>query len=211
MNGRFAAMIVAIVLAVVPACSTTRPASSTGASLAPLVSTAEIPGEFLMQQRLRFRWKQQEGQADAVVQMVCGELTVLLLTPFGTPAVVIRQRDRHVEIESKLPGMWTLPPEYVLRDVQRTYFVPIGDPALTEGRRQLAYGGESIDEVWAGGRLVERSFTAERGGTQTRIVIGYPDGATRSEPPRTATIDAPHWDYHLEVTTLSRVELTCLH
>jgi len=204
-------MIVTIALAVVPACSTTRPAPSAGASLTPLVSTAEIPGEFLMQQRLSFHWQHREGQADAVVQMVCGELTVLLLTPFGTPAVVIRQRDRNVEIESKLPGMWTFPPEYVLHDVQRTFFVPIGDPALTEGRRQLEYGGESIEEAWAGGRLVERSFTTEQGGAQSRIVVGYPDGATRSEPPRTATIDAPHWDYRLEVTTLSRVELTCPH
>ena len=211
MNMHFAAMVVTIAFAVVPACSTTRPVPSAGASLAPLVSTAEIRGEFLMQQRLRYQWQEQEGQADAVVQMVCGELIVLLLTPFGTPAVVIRQRDRHVEIESKLPGMWTFPPEYVLRDVQRTYFVPIGDPALTEGRRQLAYGDESIEEVWAGGRLIERSFTSEQGGAQTRIVVGYPDGATRSEPPRNATIDAPHWDYHLEVTTLSRVELTCPH
>ena len=211
MNLRVAAMAVAIAVAVVPACATMRPAPSADTSLAPLVSTTEIPGEFLMQQRLRFRWQQREGQADAVVQMVCGELTVLLLTPFGTPAVVIRQRDRHVEIESRVPGMWTFPPEYVLRDVQRTYFVPIGDPALAEGRRQLAYGGESIEEVWAGGRLLERSFTSEQGGAQTRIVVGYPDGATRSEPPRTATIDAPDRDYHLEVTTLSRVELSCPH
>ncbi len=204
-------MGVAIALAVVPACSTTRPAPSVGASLAPLVSTAAIPDQFLMQQRLHFHWHQHEGQADAVVQMVCGELTVLLLTPFGTPAVVIRQRDRHVEIESKLPDMWTFPPEYVLRDLQRTYFVPIGDPPVTDGHRQLEYGGESMEEVWAGGRLVERSFTTGPGGAQTRIVVGYPDGATRSDPPRAATIDAPHWGYHLEVTTLSRVELTCRH
>lgn len=164
-----------------------------------------------MQQRLHFRWQQQEGQADAVVQMVCGELTVLLLTPFGTPGIVIHQRDRRVEVESKLPGAWIFPPEYVLRDVQRTYFVPIGDPPLAAGRRRLGYGGESIEEVWAGGRLVERSFTAERGGVQRRIVIGYPDGATRSEPPRTATLDDAQRGYHLEVTTLSRVELSCPH
>jgi hypothetical protein len=174
-----------------------------------LVATGDIPDEFLMQQRLRFHWQQQEGQVDAVVQMVCGELTVLLLSPFGTPAVVIRQRDRHVEIESKLPGMWSFPPEYLLRDVQRTYFVPIGDPPVIEGRRQFAYGGESIEEVWAGGRLVERSFTNGQGGARQRIVIGYPDGATRDEPPRSAIIDAPHWGYHLEVTMLSRIGLSC--
>ena len=177
--------------------------------LAPLVSTLDIPGEFLMQQRLHFHWKRNEGQVDAVVQMVCGELTVLLLTPFGTPGVVIRQRDRHVEIESKLPAMWSFPPEYLLRDVQHTYFVPIGDPPVTDGRRQLAYGGEPIEEVWVGGRLVERSFTTEQRGEKWRIVVGYPDGATRREPPRSATIDAPHWSYHLEVTTLSRTALTC--
>jgi hypothetical protein len=164
-----------------------------------------------MQQRLRFRWQQQEGQADAVVQKVCGELTVVLLTPFGTPAVVIRQRDRRVEIESRLPSLWSFPPEYVLLDVQRTYFVPIGDPPLTEGRLHTVYKGESIEEVWAGGRLVERSFTTEQGGAHRRVVIGYPDGVTRSEPPRRATIDAPHWDYHLEVTMLSRIGLTCPH
>ena len=167
---------------------------------APLVATSEIRGEFLMQQRLRFQWREQSGQVDAVVQMVCGELTVVLLSPFGTPGVVIHQRDRAVAVESKLPGPWSFPPEYILRDVERTYFVPLGERER---------GGESIDEEWSGDRLVRRTFTSTRGGADSQVVITYPDGMTRHQPPPRASIDAPGFGYHLDVETLSRTELVC--
>ena len=153
-----------------------------------------------MQQRLHFRWHEQQGQVDAVVQKVCGELTVLLLTPFGTPGVVIRQHGRDVRVESKLPGPWSFPPEYILRDVQRTYFVPLGE---------VARGGESIEEEWSGGRLVRRTFTSTRDGAPAQVVIAYPEGMTKDAAPQRASIDAPKWGYHLDVETLSRVELVC--
>jgi hypothetical protein len=153
-----------------------------------------------MQQRLRFRWREQQGQTDAVVQKVCGELTVLLLTPFGTPGVVIRQRGRDVTVESKLPGPWSFPPEYILRDVQRTYFVPFGETAR---------GGESIEEEWSDGRLVRRTFTSPDADASARIVVTYPDGVTRDDPPQRASIDAVHFGYHLDVETTSRAELVC--
>lgn len=163
-----------------------------------------------MQQRLRFRFREQHGEVDAVVQKVCGELTVLLQTPFGTPGVVIRQRGQSVRVESKLPVPLAFPPEYILRDVQRTYFVPLGEPALETGHRSLAFGGGSIDETWERGRLVERSFTSAADGVPAQVVVSYPDGMTRDAPPPRASIDAPLWGYHLDVETLSRVELECL-
>jgi hypothetical protein len=169
-------------------------------ALAPLVATGEIPGEFLMQQRLHFQWHEQSGQVDAVVQKVCGELTVLLLSPFGTPGVVIHQRDRAVAVEAKLPGPWSFPPEYILRDVERTYFVPLGERER---------GGESIEEQWSGDRLVRRTFTSRRDGVPAQVVITYPDGMTRDQPPQRASIDAPSFGYHLDVETLSRETLTC--
>lgn len=153
-----------------------------------------------MQQRLQFQWREQQGQLDAVVQMVCGELTVLLLSPFGTPGIVIRQRGRAVSVESKLPGPWSFPPEYILRDVQRTYFVPLGE---TER------GGESIEEEWSDGRLERRTFTSTHDGAPAQVVITYPDGMTRDAPPSRASIDAPTWGYHLDIDTVSREELTC--
>jgi hypothetical protein len=188
---------------VLAACATRVPPPAPAlpeTGLAPLVATSEIRGEFLMQQRLHFQWREQSGQVDAVVQMVCGELTVVLLSPFGTPGVVIHQRDRAVAVESKLPGPWSFPPEYILRDVERTYFVPLGERER---------GGEAIEEEWSGGRLVRRTFTGTRGGAPAQVAITYPDGMTRDDPPRRASIDAPQWGYRLDVETLSRVELTC--
>lgn len=202
-------MLVALaVAAALAACAARDPAAipDPASGPTPLVATTEIPGEFLMQQRLRFRWRDAQGQVDAVVQQVCGEFTVLLLTPFGTPGVVIRQRGLDVSVQSKLADPLAFPPEYILRDVQRTYFVPLGEPPLEAGRRTLDFGDEAIEERWERGRLIERSFID---GASTPVVITYPDGMTRDTAPRRASIDAVRWGYHLDVETLSRVELKC--
>jgi hypothetical protein len=178
-------------------------------SLAPLLSSEDIPGNFLLQQQIRFSWNGREGQMDAAVQSACGELTIILLTPYGTPGTVIRQRGRRVDVTSPYAGKLPFEPARILLDVQRTHFVPLPSPAPPDGSREWFFHGQRIAEIWRGGRLVERVFHSDDRADEDRVRVRYPDGATADDPPESATLESERFGYQLDVTTLSRVEVSC--
>ena len=174
-----------------------------------LVPTQEIPGNFLMRQRLHFRAGDEEGDLDAVIQKHCDELTVIGLTPFGTRAFTIRQRGTQVSAESHAPGGWPFPPRRVLIDVHRIYFLPLPEAPPEQGMRQISHGAEIVQERWESQRLVERSFRRASGDPPGRIVVTYRGGTTRDAPAPEVYLENERHGYSLEVTTLSRSELTC--
>jgi hypothetical protein len=185
-----------------------RSSPAADAAPAPLLASEDIPGDFLLQQQIRFRWNEREGQIDAAVQSACGELIVILLTPYGAPGTVIRQRGRRVDVTTRYAGELPFDPERLLLDVQRTYFVPLSSPAPPDGTREWRFHGQRIAETWSGGRLVERVFDSA-GETGDRVRIRYPHGATAQQPPTAASLDSERFGYHLDVTTLSRVAVSC--
>jgi hypothetical protein len=195
-----------LLLACVAEGSRSSPAADTAP--APLLASEDIPGDFLLQQQIRFRWNEREGQIDAAVQNACGELTVILLTPYGAAGTVIRQRGRRVDVSGRYAGELPFDPERLLLDVQRTNFVPFSSPAPPDGTREWRFHGQRIAETWNGGRLVERVFDSA-GETGDRVRIRYPDGATAQQPPAAASLDSELFGYHLDVTTLSRVAVSC--
>lgn len=174
-----------------------------------LVATQDIRGDFLIRQHLRFRFGDEEGAFEAVVQKRCDELTIMGLTPFGLPAFAIHQRGLEVRVESHLPGDWPFPPRYVLLDVHRTYFVPFAELAPAGGVREIRRGAETLVERWDSGRLVERSFHSTSGDPPGRVVVTYPGGATRARTPRRTHLQNERYGYELDVTTVSRSELVC--
>jgi hypothetical protein len=184
------------------------PRAADEAAPAPLFASDEVPGDFLMQQRLRFRWDGREGELDAAVQSACGELTIILFTPFGTPGTVIRQRGREVEVEARQAGALPFAPERILVDVQRTYFVPLPGDAPPDGVHERRLAGQRIEETWRGGRLVERVFHPEAEGGD-RVRIRYPHGASAEDPPEAAALESERYGYRLDVTTLARVPVDC--
>ncbi len=93
-----------------------------------LVSSDEIPGNFLMRQNLRFRVGDSEGSLEVVVQKYCTEILVIGLTSFGSRVFTIRQQGTEVSAESHVPGEWPFPPQNVLMDIHRVYFLPIPSP-----------------------------------------------------------------------------------
>lgn len=175
---------------------------------APLLASEEIPGAFLLQQQVRFRWNGREDQVDAAVQSACGELTVILFTPFGTPGTVIRQRGRRVEVSARHAAPLPFAPERILLDVQRTYLLPLPAAPPPDGVHARQLDGKRIEEKWASGRLVERVFHPDPEDPD-RVRIRYPHGATAQDPPRAASLDSERFGYHLDVTTLSRVAVDC--
>jgi hypothetical protein len=174
-----------------------------------LVATYDIPGSFLIRQQLRFRFGDEEGSFEAVVQKLCDEVRVVGLTPFGSPAFAIHQRGLDVRVESYLPGPWPFDPRQILLDVHRIYFVPIAEAAPPDAIYAIRHGDETLFDRWSAGRLVERTFRRVDGDPPGRIVVTYPGGVTRGSAPREVRLENERYDYEITVTTLSRTELVC--
>lgn len=170
-----------------------------------VLDSREVPGDFLLRQHLRFSWTGGAGEADAVVQSACGELVVIILGPMQSPALVIRQRGTEVRLEKAAAVPMPFPPESILSDVHRVYFVPIDAIPSDQGSRTVVWHGLSIAESWRGGRVVERRFA----GASNAAVVTYPDGAVPGELPRHAVLENDLPTYRIEVSTLSRQEVAC--
>lgn len=172
---------------------------------APLVASEEMPGDFVLQQRIGFRWDGGEGTLDAAVESACGELTIVLLTPFGTRGTVIRQRGWQVEVTGGHGGPLPFAPERILLDVQRTYLAPPAN-APRVGTRERRIGEQRIEETWDDGRLVERVFHPTRDGDD-RVRIRYREGAAPDAP--SAVLESERYRYQLDVTVLARRAVAC--
>jgi hypothetical protein len=197
-----------VILFLVLACASAPPPAGLEPEGA-LVAADEIPGNFLMRQQIDFRYGEESGSFEAVVQKHCDELTVIGFTPFGTRAFSIRQRGLQVSVESHLAGAWPFSPRFVLLDIHRSYFVPIPENPPHEGTREVSHGGESILERWSAGRLVERSYRPDPAGPAGGIVVRYVDGATARVPARHVRLHNERYGYDLEVITVFREELAC--
>jgi hypothetical protein len=172
---------------------------------APLVASDEMPGDFLLRQQIRYRWPGGQGVLDAAVQSACGELHIVLLTPFGTAGTEIQQVGWDVVVRARHAGPLPFAPERILLDVQRTYLPAPADPPR-DGARERRVHGQRIEERWEDGRLVERVFHPMREGDD-RVRIRYREGAGADAP--SATLESERFHYALDVTTLSRVAVAC--
>jgi len=178
-------------------------------STAQLVASEEISDDFLMRNRLRFRLRDQVRSFDLVVQVHCGEVVVIGLTPLGTRLFAIRQQGRRIQVEDEPEGGWRLAPEEILLDVHRILLYPLADPPLPDGVHAASIGEPAIQERWRGGRLMTRTIADVSGRRSAIAVVRYDGGVTALEPPKRATLDNLERDYTLEVETLSRQTLEC--
>ena len=126
------------------------PADVPGAGVLPLRSSYELEQRFALRQRLTFRWPgagssegPRSGQLDVALEVGCGEVVVVLLSPFGIPVGTLRQRGTEVESGPTPPG-WDLasrfPPDLVLSHVHAALLYPLSDPALRDGTHARALG-----------------------------------------------------------------------
>lgn len=169
------------------------------------LDSRDIPGDFQLRQHLRFSWPDGAGEADAVVQSACGELVVMILGPMQSSAIVIRQRGMDVRLQKATAVPMPFPPESILFDVQRVYFVPIDAIPSGQGSRTVVWHGLSVVETWRRARVVERRFA----GASNTAVVTYRDGAVPGELPRHAVLESDSPPYRIEVSTLSRQEIAC--
>jgi hypothetical protein len=202
---------VTALLLLVLGCATGEPPTEPPTGIYPgtLVPTGDIAGNFLMRQRIDYRYGDAVGSFEAAIQKRCEELTVVGFTPFGTLAFSIRQRDLEVEVESRMPGPWPFPLRFVLIDVHRSFFLPTGSDPPHSGERKLPFGEETIEETWRNGRLLERSFRRNSGEPAGRIVVRYAGEGTAPGRARHVELENGWFGYRLDIRVLSRAELDC--
>jgi hypothetical protein len=169
----------------------------------------EIEADFSARQRLRFRFADRAGSLDAVLQVHCGEVVIVALTPFGTRLFSIRQRGRDVEVEPAADERWPVSPLRVLLDVQRSFLYPLASPPPPDGTHAGRVGALEIREAWRGGGLVERSLSESQGDRSGPFVIRYDPGMRPGGLPQHTELSSELYGYALEIETQSYDASSC--
>ncbi len=169
-----------------------------------LLSSSQLAGDQVLRQRLHFRFAEETGVLDAVVQVDCGVLRVIGLSPIGSRLFVIEQRGLEVTLETTTQRQLPFSARNLLLDVQRTYLYPLSDPAPADGRYRHQQGVTTLHETWRGGRLRERVIADSNGERKGEIVVSYEGGYASSETPPRVHLDNRLYGYSLDVQTLEK-------
>ena len=155
---------------------------------------------FAHEQRVRTIYPEGEQSFRAVVQLRGEQLVLVGFGPHGGRGFVLTQNGADIDFESHLPGELPFPPEFMLHDIQRVWFIGLEGP-LPDGEHHAEVDGETVTERWEAGRLRERTFV--RPGREGQIHVDYGEGLGGNEPPEVVTMDNGWFGYQLELTTLS--------
>ena len=193
------------------ACSAARAPldERTGEDAGPLVSTRQIPGSFSIRQQLQYRYGEERGSFEAVVQKLCDEVVVIGFAPFGAPAFTIHQRGLEVRVESHLPGPWPFSPSNILLDVHRTFFLPIPETPPPDGSYATTFGGQRLRERWESGHLIERRIRRADEDGPGAIVITYVGGMRRGAPAREIRFENGIHGYRIDIAVVAYEPLAC--
>jgi hypothetical protein len=174
-----------------------------------LVPSQQIEREQLMRQRLHFRFQEQEGSLQSVVQVSCGEVVVIGLSPLGTRLFTIRQSGLVVSVEPASNKDWPFPPERILLDVHRTFFYPLAHAPVPDGDQKGQVAGIQVIDEWKNGRLLKRRIEAKDSEPPRTVVIDYEGGwVGEGLPPRVRLRDEG-LGYEIEVESVEYRELRC--
>jgi len=197
-------------LGVAVACAAPSPRSPPATCDYPtqLSSPSSWPRDFLWRQHLVAAYRGQTHAFDAVLQKRGDELLLIGLTPFGTKAFVMQQAALEVRLtSSSVPIELPFPPRYVFNDISRAYLQGVGAAPGSDGTRFVERNGESMQETWHDGRLLERRFRRESGDCPGEIVIRYVGGMIDGRSPALIEFDNGWLGYHLSIATLSEQDL----
>ncbi len=165
-----------------------------------LVPPSQLEGDFLMEQEVLMTHPRGENRLHAVLQKQGPRLILLGLAPHGGRAFLLEQTDEGVRFESYMPFELPFPPEYMLHDIHRAWF--LGAPEGTVER-----DGEHIEERRDGPRVIERTFRRLNGSPAGTITVHYHGGLTpgaplTSAPPETVVLDNGWFGYRATIRTL---------
>lgn len=165
-----------------------------------LVPPSELEGDFLMEQEVAMTHPQGANEFRAVLQKQGPRLILLGLAPHGGRAFLLEQTDEGVRFESYMPFELPFPPEYILHDIHRAWFIT-APGGVTER------DGERIEERKQGSRVLERSYRRLDGSPAGEITVHYegglaPGAPLTAAPPETVVLDNGWFGYRATIRTL---------
>lgn len=171
-----------------------------------LEDPSDFGADFVVEQQVTMTHARGENTFRAFLQKQGDTLTLIGLAPHGGRAFVLTQRGAGTEdvtFESAMPEELPFPPQYMLHDIHRTWFMAGSSDADGETRT------ETIDES---GLVVERTFERRDGTPAGVIRVTYPGGLPagaplRARPPDEVTLDNGWFGYRATVRTLSWQQL----
>ncbi len=143
-----------------------------------LVPPSRIEGDFLVEQEVSMTHPRGENTFRAVLQKQGARLILLGLAPHGGRAFLLEQTDDGVRFESYMPFELPFPPEYMLHDIHRAWFMEAPEGVVERD-------GERLEERREGGRVVERTYRRLDGRPPGTITVRY-EGGLAPGAPRTA-------------------------
>jgi hypothetical protein len=162
---------------------------------------SELGADFVMEQEVTMVHPNGEHAFRAVLQKRGDELLLLGLAGHGGRAFSLKQTAEGVEFERFIPIEFPFPPEYILHDVHRTWFVdvPPGE-AERDGERVVS----TVDSSGLIERTFERLDGAPAGVLTVRYEGGLAEGAPQTaRPPSEVVVDNAWFGYRATVRTLS--------
>jgi len=180
-----------------------------------LQSPTKLPTEAVWQQHVVAAWRppgqaEQERSFDAALQRQGETLTVVGLSPLGTVGFSIQQSDSGIAVVNNIEDQLAVPPEFILLDVQRTFFpwnCPEWQERPVDGIRRGQTEDEEILETWRDGRLQQRSFRRLDNQPEGLITVTYDWQQPDWVLPTRATLDNAWFGYQLTITTNSETRL----
>ena len=201
-------MIAVMVRAALALCLTTallgcRPA---GADLARpktalLVSSTALGPPFVARQKVIVRHGETTESFEAAVQVHGGRLVFVAMTPMGIKLFTVVQDGTAVQATTGAGLQLPFSPEHVLVDVHRTYFAAIPPTPRADGIHVLRVADETVEEHWASGKLMRRSFRESPRGDPT-VTVSYDGGLAPGQPwPGRTLLEDRRRGYRLEILT----------
>lgn len=184
------------------ACGGARRHATALAELAPLDAGPLLPPDafapdFAWRQRVTATWPTGVERFEAVVQKRGGVLTMIGLSPMGSPGFVISLgTDGVVTLDNRSGRELPFDPTYVLADVQRAFY-PWPD---TVGVVRLE---ETTNADGTRLRRFTRTDAPDRG--EVRVELG--ETATGDDVPATVSLTSGWFGYSLEIETVEQQRL----
>lgn len=166
----------------------------------PLLPVDAAGPDFFYEQQITVRWPDGEREFSAVLQKVEDTLSVVALSPMGQPAFRIQLRDGEVTMEAFTDRTLPFPPEYIVADVQKSFFRWLEQPDEGfSGEQYGTYNELDIEEHFESGTLTTRAFARSDAPDAGQVVVSY--RYDEREPLPAVEIVNSWFNYTLNVTT----------
>lgn len=166
-----------------------------------------LEGDFLWRQRVTAHWAVGSRGFDAALQKQLGRLTLLGLSPMGTPGFTLVLTDDGLTFDNRTDRELPFPPRFIILDLQRVFYPWLDGPPPASGERSGQVAGERVHERYDRGRLIERTFERLDQTPPGLIRVTYEGYEPEAEAPARAELHNAWFGYRIVVETSDQQRL----